>query len=148
MVLDERTVDRRRARARLTVHLGLIVTAAVSLTLEPVLTLHIALGLVFIGLVGAHLVQRRHTTSRLASRLVHPVLTRPSDRLALSDALLLALTVAMFGSGLWDWLAGRRLRQIAQHLPADGRIGIEQPVPRNRRGHSITVNEVLRSAHP
>ena len=110
MVLDERTVDRRRARARLTVHLGLIVTAAVSLTLEPVLTLHIALGLVFIGLVGAHLVQRRHTTSRLASRLVHPVLTRPSDRLALSDALLLALTVAMFGSGLWDWLAGRPTR--------------------------------------
>ena len=110
MVLDERTVDRRRARARLTVHLGLIVTAAVSLTLEPVLTLHIALGLVFIGLVGAHLVQRRHTTSRLASRLVHPVLTRPSGRLALSDALLLALTVAMFGSGLWDWLAGRPTR--------------------------------------
>ena len=110
MVLDERTVDRRRARARLTVHLGLIVTAAVSLTLEPVLTLHIALGLVFIGLVGAHLVQRRHTTSRLASRLVHPVLTRRSDRLALSDALLLALTVAMFGTGLWDWLTGRPTR--------------------------------------
>jgi hypothetical protein len=41
------------------VHLGLIVTAAVSLVFETVLTIHIMVGLVFVALVACHLVQRR-----------------------------------------------------------------------------------------
>ncbi len=35
-------------------------------------------------------------------------------------------------------LVGRRVREIAQHLPADGRIGVEQPIDHVHR-RSLTV---------
>lgn len=109
--VTEASATHRRAAARLIVHLGLIVTAVVSLIFEPALTLHIAIGLVFVGLVVAHLVQRKRVTSALATRLFRGRgLLRPAGRLALSDALLVALTVAMLGSGLWDWLSGHPTR--------------------------------------
>jgi hypothetical protein len=101
----------RRAAARLAVHLGLITTVVVSLVFEPELTLHIVVGSIFVGLVLAHLVQRKRVTSRLAARLFRGRgLLRPAGRLALSDALLVALTVAMLGSGLWDWRSGHPTR--------------------------------------
>lgn len=88
-------------------HVALIGTAVVSLVLEPMLSLHILLGLVFVGLVVAHLLQRRRTSRALLTRLAGvSMLLRPAGRLALSDALLTALTLAMFVSGMWDWLAG------------------------------------------
>lgn len=73
-----------------------------SLVLEPELGLHVLLGLAFVGLVVVHLGQRRRTSSALVRRLRRPV--GRSGRLALADVLLAALTVAMLGSGLWDWL--------------------------------------------
>src|SRR6476661_3998335 len=96
-----------RARQRWWVHLTLIVTAVVSLVLEPMLTLHIALGLVFVGFVAVHLVQRRQVSTTLLARLRRPTsLGTPGGRLAATDAVLTALTLVMFGSGLWDWAAG------------------------------------------
>jgi hypothetical protein len=89
VAIDEPVMVRRRARWRLAVHLGLILTATASLVIEPVLTLHIALGLAFVGFVIAHLAQRRHTTARLFGRLARaPSPSRAGDRLALSTALL------------------------------------------------------------
>jgi hypothetical protein len=41
------------------VHLGLFVTTGVSLVFEPVLTVHIVVGLIFAALVLAHLGQHR-----------------------------------------------------------------------------------------
>jgi hypothetical protein len=88
------------------VHLGLVVTVAVSLVFEPVLMLHVVLGYAFLGFVGAHLLQRRRVSTTLARRLAHPSKWfAATGRLALADALLTCLTAAMLGSGLWDWLA-------------------------------------------
>lgn len=113
MAVESDAVLRRStaARYRWLVHLALLATVTVSLVLEPVLTLHIALGLAFVGFVVVHLVQRRRTTTRLARRL--PRIGHWSDaggRMALADALLAALTVAMLASGLYDWLAGHPTR--------------------------------------
>lgn len=95
------------------VHLGLIATVIVSLVFEPlVLALHIALGLAFAVLAGAHLVQRRRVSARLLARLSRPgrSLTRPAGRLALADALLAVTTAGMLASGSWDWSAGHPTR--------------------------------------
>jgi hypothetical protein len=97
----------RQAAARLVVHVALLASVATSLIFEPMVTLHIALGLLFVGLVIAHLAQRRRTTRRLLEALAaRRPLSIPAVRLAWSDALLGLLTAVMLGSGLWDWLAG------------------------------------------
>jgi dolichyl-phosphate-mannose--protein O-mannosyl transferase len=87
-------------------------SAVVSLIFEPIiLVLHIVVGLGFGLLVVAHLIQRRHVSANLAARLAKITgLTRPAGRLALTDALLTALTVAMLVSGFWDWFAGHPTR--------------------------------------
>jgi hypothetical protein len=102
----------RRALFRWLVHLGLIATVVVSLVFEPlVLTIHIVVGLAFAVLVGAHLVQRRRVSARLAARLVRVAgLSRPAGRLALADALLAMVTLAMLVSGFWDWFSGHPTR--------------------------------------
>ena len=105
--------DHRRVleRRRWWVHVVLILSAVVSLVLEPLLTLHIALGLLFVGFVGAHLVQRRRVSVSLARRFGSLLALRgPSGRLAVADAALTVLTSAMLASGLWDWLAGHPTR--------------------------------------
>ena len=106
-------VARRPAGAvtRWLVHLGLIVTASVSLVFETVLTIHIIVGLVFVALVVAHLSQRRRVSATLVGRLIR---VRgwglPAARLALADASLSALTIGMLASGLWDWRLGHPTR--------------------------------------
>lgn len=102
----------RRAQNRWLVHLGLVVTVIISLVFEPlILTLHIAVGLVFAALVAAHLAQRRRVSVSLATRLMRVrVLHRPAGRLAMADALLAAVTIAMLASGFWDWFAGHPTR--------------------------------------
>ena len=110
---DGATPPRRStaARYRWVVHLALLATVTTSLVLEPWLTVHVALGLAFVGLVVVHLGQRRRVSMALARRL--PRLEGwggGSGRLALADALLAALTAAMLASGLYDWLAGHPTR--------------------------------------
>jgi hypothetical protein len=103
---------RRRGQAsRWWIHVALIVSATVSLMFEPVLTVHIIVGLTFVGLVGAHLVQRRRISAALLRRIPQvKTLHHPAGRLALADVLLTALTMGMFASGLWDWAAGHPTR--------------------------------------
>jgi hypothetical protein len=101
------STSRRSSVSRWWVHVGLIVTAAVSLVLEPTLSLHILIGLVFVGLVVAHLVQRRRVSASLLKRLGYPgTWLQASGRLAIADSALAAVTVVMLASGLWDWLSG------------------------------------------
>ena len=79
--------------------------------LEPVLTLHLALGMLFVGLVVVHLRQRRRVTLQLLNRLRRPTTWRGgSGRLALADLLLAGVTTVMLASGLWDWLGPHRTR--------------------------------------
>jgi hypothetical protein len=98
-----------RTAWRTAVHLVLVVTVLASLVLEPVLMAHIGVGLIFTGLVVAHLSQRRRTVRGLLGRL--PRLTRTrSGRLAVADLWLALLTVAMLVSGLVDWALGHPTR--------------------------------------
>jgi hypothetical protein len=98
-------------RRRWWVHLVLIASALTSLALEPVLTVHIGLGLLFVAFVVAHLAQRRRVSLSLARRFRSVRrLAGPGGRLAMSDAVLTALTVGMLASGLWDWAAGHPTR--------------------------------------
>lgn len=103
---------RRHARWRWLVHLALIASVVISLIFEPiVLTIHVVVGLGFGVLVVAHLIQRRHVSANLATRLLRiSSLARPAGRLALIDTLLAALTLAMLISGFWDWFAGHPTR--------------------------------------
>lgn len=106
MTITSRATRTRATTARLVVHLGLIAAATVSLVFEPTLSLHIFAGLVFVALVVVHLVQRRRVSGRLVRHLLRGRgLAQPAGRLAASDSVLVILTVAMLGSGLWDWLA-------------------------------------------
>ena len=90
----------RAARRRWWVHLGLLLAAIISLVFEFVLTVHIVLGVAFIVLVAAHLVQRHRISSSLARRLVRlSGWSQKAGRMATADALLLALTLAMLASG-------------------------------------------------
>lgn len=88
-------------------HLALIVAALTSLVFEFVLTVHIVLGLIFIGFVVIHLIQRRRTSSRLARSLWRVRdWSRSPVRLALADLTLTVASVAMLASGFWDWSLG------------------------------------------
>ena len=92
-------------------HLLLIVSALVSLALEPVLALHVIFGLAFVLLVVAHLVQRRRTSANLVRHLVTlKGLRHRRGRLAFADAALFVLTVAMLTSGIWDLALGHPTR--------------------------------------
>ena len=104
-------VAARKSTHRWWVHLGLISTTAVSLAFEPIVSIHILLGLAFVVLVGAHLIQRRRITGNLAIRLLRiRTLNRPVGRLAVADALLVTVTLAMLVSGFWDWSLGHPTR--------------------------------------
>jgi hypothetical protein len=102
---------RRSAQLRWLVHLLLIATAIGSLVVEPVLTLHVIVGLIFVAVVAVHLMQRRNTSVQLLGRLTRlDRLHRRAGRLAVADTALLLITIGMLASGLWDWAAGHPTR--------------------------------------
>jgi len=99
------------ARHRWWVHLGMMVTLVVSLVFETVLTIHIVVGLVFVALALTHVTQRRLTSGRLAAKLLRVrTLGSPVGRMAVADALLAALSLAMLGTGFWDLFDGHPTR--------------------------------------
>jgi hypothetical protein len=98
------------ARSRFAVHLGLLVSAAAALgTLQLLhvrVALHTVVGLVFVGLVVVHLVQRRRTLARMTKQIVRG----RRVRLAGSDLLLLFFTLNVLASGIVDWGRGAPTR--------------------------------------
>jgi len=106
--------DRRAARrsvSRWAVHLGLLGSAAAALGTLQLLHVRVAfhtdVGLVFVGLVVVHLVQRRRTLARMATQLIRArTFVERRIRLALSDLVLLFLTVNVLVSGVADWNRG------------------------------------------
>ena len=99
--------SRRSATLRWWVHLGLMVSVVVSLCFEFILTVHIVVGLLFVAFVICHLVQRRKISGKLARRLTRFTTAQGRlARMAMSDALLTALTLAMLASGFVDVALG------------------------------------------
>jgi hypothetical protein len=117
-VSPERPADRRtawRARSRFAVHLALLCSAAAALGTLDLLHVRIAyhtiVGLVFVGLVVVHLVQRRRTIARMASQIVRArTFVERRIRLAVSDLLLLVITLNVLVSGIVDWGRGTPTR--------------------------------------
>ena len=103
----------RRARARFAVHLGLLATFAASLATVTLITEgwpHLVVGLAFVALAVAHLVQRRHTVARLLSNLGRArTWFRRRGRLAWSDMALALLTLNVLASGTYDLLTGNQV---------------------------------------
>lgn len=92
-------------------HVGLIVTTLTSLAFEPMLGIHIAIGFAFGLPVCAHLAQRSRSSMRLVRQLAHfGQMMDPKGRLALADATLAVLTLAMLASGFLDWSIGHPTR--------------------------------------
>ncbi len=110
----KRPADRRTARrsfSRGAVHLGLLCSAAAALgTLQLLhvrVAIHTDVGLVFVGLVVVHLAQRRRTLARLSTRIVRArSIVERGIRLAVSDLLLLFITLNVLVSGVLDWNRG------------------------------------------
>jgi hypothetical protein len=110
----ERPTDRRTAwgaRSRFAVHLALLGSAAAALGtlqfLHVQVDYHTVVGLVFVGLVVAHLAQRRRTLARMASQIVRArTFVERRIRLALSDLVLFVITLNVLVSGIMDWGRG------------------------------------------
>lgn len=103
----------RRARTRFAVHLGLLATFAASLATVTLITEgwpHLVVGLAFVALAAAHLVQRRHTVARLVANLGRArTWFRRRGRLAWSDLVLALLTLNVLASGTYDLLSGNQV---------------------------------------
>src|ERR1700722_9395371 len=115
--VEEQPTDRRTpwlALSRWVVHLGLLCSAVAALATLQLLHVRVAyhavVGLVFVGLVALHLIQRRRTLARMASQMVRRIGGR-RIRLAVSDFLLLFITLNVLVSGLADWSGGPPTQQ-------------------------------------
>jgi hypothetical protein len=106
---------RRRGASRWAVDLLLITACVVSVLLEPVsIAIHSVIGLVFAGAVGPHLWHRRAWIRGTLRRAWQRRSLSRAVRWSLSQAsVLLALTVFVTATGLWDWLEPRT--RIAFH---------------------------------
>ena len=115
---DQPPADRRTvggSGARFAVHLGLLCSAAASIgTLQLLhvrIAYHTVVGLVFVGLVVVHLVQRRRTIARLAAQLVQArAFVQRRIRLTVSDLLLLFIMLNVLLSGILDWSRGEPMQ--------------------------------------
>lgn len=118
---DRRTAQ--RGLSRWAVHLGLLCSAAAALgTLDLLhvrIAIHTDVGLVFVGLVAVHLAQRRQTVARMATTIVRArTIAERVIRLAISDLLLLFITLNVLVSGVLDWNRGTPIQ-----LPIPGPFG-------------------------
>jgi hypothetical protein len=105
----------RRVWGRGLVHLGLLLTTAGALATLTILyirnAIHSDIGLVFVGLVVVHLVQRRRTVSRMMSQLARVrSFAERRIRLAGSDLFLAFITLNVLVSGVLDWNRGQPIQ--------------------------------------
>ena len=113
----------RRAWGRGLAHLGLLLTAAGALATLTILyiknAIHADIGLVFVGLVVVHLVQRRRTVARMLSQLARVrSFAERRLRLAGSDLILAFITLNVLVSGVLDWSRGEPI-QLPLPAPLD-----------------------------
>ena len=100
-------------RARFAVHLCLLAAFAASLVTVTLITEgwpHLVVGLAFVGLVGVHVVQRRHAVARLLGNLGRArTWIRRRGRLAWSDVVLALLPLNVLVSGIYDLVSGNQV---------------------------------------
>jgi hypothetical protein len=98
-----------RGPVRWAVDIALIVTCVLSVLFEPLsIAIHSVAGLVFVAAVGPHLWNRRAWLRGALRRLWSGRSLSRAMRWSLGQAgLLLALTLVVTASGLWDWLDER-----------------------------------------
>src|SRR3984885_5571451 len=113
----------RRVWSRGLVHLGLLLTIVGALATLAILyirnAIHADIGLVFVGLVVVHLLQRRRTVARMVSQLARArSFVERRIRLAGSDLLLAFITLNVFASGVLDWSRGEPI-QLPLPAPFD-----------------------------
>ncbi len=124
------------------VHVGLIGTAISSLVFEPMIALHVVLGVIFAMLVGIHLAQRRLVSKRLAVRLLKlRQIWLPAGRLALADGFLFIITSAMLVSGFWDLLAPHHTK-IRWHAITGVVLTIFLVVHTARRWRRLRISQI------
>jgi hypothetical protein len=105
----------RRTWERGLVHLGLLLTTAGALATLTILyirnAIHADIGLVFVGLVVVHLLQRRRTVASMMSQLTR-VRTFAERRIRLtgSDLILAFITLNVLISGVLDWGRGEPIQ--------------------------------------
>jgi hypothetical protein len=99
----------RASAVRWTVDIALIVAGVLSVLFEPMsIAIHSVVGLVFVAAVGPHLWNRRAWIRGTLRRVWSRRSVSRAMRWSLSQAgLLLALTLVVTASGLWDWLDAR-----------------------------------------
>jgi hypothetical protein len=112
-----------RSRYRWLVHLVLISSAAAALITLDFLAvrnaIHAVVGLVFVGFVVIHLIQRRATIARMLGQLARArSIAGRRLRLTGSDMLLAFITLNVLVSGVIDWDRGYPL-QIPLPRPFD-----------------------------
>jgi hypothetical protein len=116
-------VDDQLSRRRWIVHLWLIVTFLLSLftfVLQMSIFVHIVFGLLFAGLVIAHLRHRRRTVSILLGDMRHfGKWITPRGRMAWADVVLLFVTINVVVSGFFDYF---------EHRPVMIATGITGPI--------------------
>jgi hypothetical protein len=105
----------RRTWSRGLVHLGLLLTTAGALATLTILyirnAIHADIGLVFVGLVVVHLLQRRRTVTRMMSQLARVrSFAERRVRLAGSDLILAFITLNVLVSGVLDWGRGEPIQ--------------------------------------
>jgi len=101
-------------RRRWWVHVALLVTLVLALGsliyLSRSITLHVIIGVLFMGLLVCHLVQRRRTVRSMAALLfLRRRRSSRSMKLALSDSVLGFLGVNVLVSGIVDGVAHRAI---------------------------------------
>jgi hypothetical protein len=106
---------KRRVWGRGLVHLGLLLTASGALATLTILyirnAIHADIGLVFVGLVVVHLLQRRRTVARMMSGLARGrSFAERRIRLAGSDLILAFITLNVLVSGVLDWGRGEPIQ--------------------------------------
>jgi hypothetical protein len=120
---EHQSAWRSPSRSRWLVHLGLLLSGAASIGTLQLLHIRVAyhadIGLLFVGLVSVHLLQRRRTLGRLASQLLSVrKLADRRTRLAVSDLLLILIVFNILLSGILDWRHGMPL-QVPLPIPLD-----------------------------
>ena len=100
-------------QARFAVHLGLLALFVASLATVTLTTEgwpHLVVGLAFVGLVGVHVAQRRHTVERLLGNLGRTRMWfSRGGRRAWSDVALALLALNVLASGTYDLLSGNQV---------------------------------------
>ena len=125
IVREPAAAQAARIRSRWLVHLALASTLIVSLVplllfgVSPRVMIHVVVAIGFLYFVAVHLLQRRRTVARLATRFARSW-RKPAGRMALSGGIFAFLLANVVASGVLDLVYGRNYMLPLPGLPHGG----------------------------